>query len=133
MYSGQVSLLEDYFTNQALPIPVHENPAEFLVDLCNLDFQREIDPAADVDPEERLQRLVVAWATESERVNAGEQEKDNEAGGEGGGGYWKLASESENRGTGVVRQTWVLLHRLWLKSYRDLLPYWIRVFMYLGK
>lgn len=132
VYSGKIDKVQNHFKNQGLSIPAHENPAEFLVDVCNLDFQRELHDG-DGDPVERVERLIAAHAASSLADDDQAPKTNDENAHVTGSGYWRGASSSTKHTNGVFRQTLVLLHRLWIKSYRDPLPYWIRVIMYLGK
>lgn len=128
VYSGRREDIQSHFDRQGLPIPIHENPAEFLVDICNLDFQREIYDG-DTDAEQRVENLITAWASidgvQDSRATSKDDVKQSQ--------NWKTSTTSAKHARGTIYQTFVLLRRLWLKSYRDALPYWIRVVMYLGK
>ncbi|KAG0135494.1 P-loop containing nucleoside triphosphate hydrolase protein [Tuber indicum] len=109
VYSGPVDQVVPYFSTQGVPIPPLTNPAEFLLDVCNTDFDNS---ATDVGGEEsriaRLDRLMEAWSPKSS------------------------ATEISSTPFADFEGALMLLQRLWLKSYRDLLAYWIRVIMYLG-
>ncbi|CAZ80321.1 unnamed protein product [Tuber melanosporum] len=109
VYSGPVDQVVPYFSTQGVPIPPLTNPAEFLLDVCNTDFDNS---ATDVGGEEsriaRLNRLMEAWSPKSS------------------------ATEISSTPFADFEGALMLLQRLWLKSYRDLLAYWIRVIMYLG-
>ena len=123
VYSGPTDQVVPYFATQGVPIPPMTNPAEFLLDVCNTDFDNSaIDVAGDESRIARLNRLMDAW---SPKGSATEVSSTPFADSEG-------ALSTSGAPTSVLWQTFVLLQRLWLKSYRDLLAYWIRVIMYLG-
>jgi hypothetical protein len=113
VYSGLASEVVRYFANQGVPVPTFTNPAEHFLEVCNVDFNNS---EAGV---ERLNRLVSAWNAEAPitKESIGQSSK-------------LTAVDSSHRSS--PRKTLVLLHRLWLKSYRDVLAYWLRVAMYLG-
>ncbi|PWW76124.1 P-loop containing nucleoside triphosphate hydrolase protein [Tuber magnatum] len=123
VYSGPTDQVVPYFSTQGVPIPPLSNPAEFLLDVCNTDFDNS---AIEVGGEEgriaRLDRLMEAWSPKSPATEISSAPFADSEG----------AMSTSGAPTGVPRQTLVLLQRLWLKSYRDLLAYWIRVIMYLG-
>ena len=123
VYSGPTDQVVPYFATQGVPIPPLTNPAEFLLDVCNTDFDSSAtDVAGDESRIARLNRLIDAW---SPKGSATEVSSTPFADSEG-------ALSTSGAPTSVLWQTFVLLQRLWLKSYRDLLAYWIRVIMYLG-
>ncbi|KAA8910282.1 P-loop containing nucleoside triphosphate hydrolase protein [Sphaerosporella brunnea] len=113
VYSGVRSEAVQYFANQGVPVPDLTNPAEHFLDVCNTDFN---NTDAGV---ERLERLVSAWNSEPLSTKEPKSEATR-----------LTSTDSSHRSS--LRKTLVLLHRLWLKSYRDVLAYWLRVAMYLG-
>jgi ABC-type multidrug transport system permease subunit len=113
VYSGLTSEAVQYFADQGVPVPNFTNPAEHFLEVCNIDFDGS---EAGV---ERLNRLVSAWNANASSTKAITKETTK-----------LTATDSSHRSS--HRKTLVLLHRLWLKSYRDVLAYWLRVAMYLG-
>jgi len=106
-----------------VPIPQLTNPAEFLLDVCNTDFDNSVtDLGGDEGRIARLDRLVEAWSPKAAATEITSTPFE----------AWEGAMSTSGAPTSVLWQTFVLLQRLWLKSYRDLLAYWIRVIMYLG-
>lgn len=105
-------------------MPSHTNPAEFLLDIVSSDFGGEKEVA-----QERVRRIQQAWteSTEaiavdrqvSERVRSMEEKKDT-------------VSAEDLKRPGPFTITAALLHRSWIKSYRDVVAYGIRILMYLG-
>lgn len=123
VYSGPTADVVPYFASQNIPIPSMTNPAEFILDVCNTDFDVDSTDVGGVESRTaRLERLIGAWES-----NTDEAAKE-------GTPFAGQSYSAAMMGSpiGVMRQTFVLLHRLWMKSYRDLLAYWIRVIMYLG-
>lgn len=119
IYCGRTSDIESHFSTLNLPLPQHMNPAEFLLDICNTDFEGEDDVRES--SQQRLDRLVVGWNA----AHTDEEEKIL--------GKYPTRSALVSSPYTVLRQTFILLRRSWIKSHRDLLAYWIRVVMYLGK
>ncbi|KAI4775479.1 putative ABC transporter [Aureobasidium sp. EXF-3400] len=120
-YFGAISKVSSYFSNLGLPVPKLMNPSEHILDLTNTDFDLE-----DNDEDTAAQRLLTIqseWKAHNEehRVVASSLEKSEFFAGSQGPGL------AHNLGIPVT-----LLHRLFLKSYRDIVAYWIRVAMYLG-
>jgi hypothetical protein len=116
--------VESYFSGIGYPIPANTNPAEFLLETVSSDFDNSKDLAED-----RLRAIQTAWANSneaksgtrqvSERVRSTEKLVDKDS-----------MEESARAGTGSI--TVALLHRSFVKSYRDVIAYGIRIAMYLG-
>ncbi len=101
-------------------MPLHMNPAEYLLELVNVDF------ASDQIRAERLARITNLWLNPSRRPRVA-QNVD-------------VSFDSSAQTVSLVPLTKrsqllipvTLLHRNWIKSYRDVLTYGIRIAMYLG-
>lgn len=116
--------MESYFNGIGHPIPANTNPAEFLLDIVSSDFDNSKEAAGD-----RVKGIQNAWAESneahaitrrvSEQVGAAEKVANNELSGD-------MAR------AGVISVTAALLHRSFIKSYRDVIAYGIRIAMYLG-
>ncbi|KAI4741755.1 putative ABC transporter [Aureobasidium sp. EXF-12298] len=120
-YFGAISKVSSYFSNLGLPVPKLMNPSEHILDLTNTDFDSE-----DNDEDTAVQRLLAIqseWKAHNEehRVVASDLEKSEFFAGSQGPGL------AHDLGIPVT-----LLHRLFLKSYRDIVTYWIRVAMCMG-
>ncbi|KAJ5384071.1 Aminoacyl-tRNA synthetase class 1a anticodon-binding [Penicillium concentricum] len=123
-YFGAISAVESYFSGIGYPIPANTNPAEFLLETVSSDFDNSKDLA-----EERLGTIQTAWANSnqaksgtrqvSERVLSAEKHVNKDS-----------MEETDRAGTGSI--TVALLHRSFVKSYRDVIAYGIRIAMYLG-
>jgi hypothetical protein len=98
--------VECYFDDIGHSIPTNTNPAEFLLDIVSADFNSSKEMA-----QERVQAIQTAWteSAASEAVNG------------------KVLARP-----GALPITSALLHRLFIKSYRDVVAYGIRIVMYLG-
>ena len=132
VYYGAVSHLEAYFSNVGRPIPEFYNPAEHCLEITNTDF---LGSAAQQD----LAVLWQKWKESKELVdinNAIEQAKTRNAAtvSEVDLATMNLPSDSNVAISrpGIGSHIVTLVHRGFLKSYRDLLPYWMRVAMYVG-
>lgn len=110
VYHGSVDL-EDYFMRAGSPIPNLYNPADHLLDVTNVDFSKD---------EEQLQKLLTFWESSPEAKSTStficEENCPN----------------VEAYSPGIWGQTVVLLHRLWIKSTRDVIAYGVRLAMYIG-
>ena len=113
VYAGPTDRVVQYMDRLGFPMPERMNPAEYLLDMCNVDFDQGDEGV------ERLQRLVDGWKNSKESATHGTM---------AAGKFTAGKAEKSS----FVKQTFTLLHRLFLKSYRDVLAYWIRVLMYTG-
>ena len=123
-YFGAREEARDWFSGIGHQVPGYTNPAEFLLDLVNVDFSHD-RTTADV----RLAAIHTAWsestmnaAAKSSPTNAvsnGEQEKAS-------------TKHPSTQHRNVLNVSAVLLHRSWIKSYRDVIAYGIRIAMYTG-
>ncbi|KAI5250470.1 putative ABC transporter [Aureobasidium subglaciale] len=119
-YFGTVSGVAPYFSNLGMPVPELMNHSEHILNLTNTDFDPE---AGEIDTITQCLAIQTAWKTHEDDIHivASAQEKDD--------AFVNL------QGPGLVHNLGVpitLLHRLFLKSYRDIVTYWIRVAMYMG-
>jgi len=122
-YFGPVISLNGYLESVGCPIPQHTNPAEFVLELVNSDFEKDQQQA-----QSRLATLQQRW-TNSEhaksltnKIQASiQEEKTIDAG--------SIPHQNQN----MVSDVLTLVHRSFIKSYRDLVAYGIRIAMYLGK
>ena len=118
-YFGAVADAQKYFELIERPIPLHINPAEFLLDLVNSDFgQHEGHEKGSVHYVQDAwqssdQHRALVTATANTNTTA----------------WVSTAHTSHKNALGVA---WILLHRNFIKSYRDFIAYGTRVFMYFG-
>ena len=103
-------------------MPLYVNPAEFLLDLTSSDFALDSDGASS-----NIEKLHTDWKTSS---NAEELSST----------ITRLSSdrstatdfEGSKYHAGFATVTLALLHRSFIKSYRDVVAYGIRFAMYIG-
>lgn len=120
-YNGHTSSLKTYFNSTDTPIPLYVNPAEFLLDLTNSDFSLDGD-----ESQARLDKIHVAWESFSEvsAPSSGAEPKVNPGS--------KTSLWSQRRHSSILMVIMALLHRNFIKSYRDVVAYGIRFAMYIG-
>ncbi|OCK78636.1 putative ATP-binding cassette transporter [Lepidopterella palustris CBS 459.81] len=126
-YFGPPMAARQYFDALGYQMPLEINPAEFLLDLINTEIVREGD-----DVKARIEHIHDAWDQSDEaKAIKGDIEdaiihaKDPE---KAGPNIIKMKFANQN----ALLVPLVLLHRAWIKSYRDVVAYGIRVAMYLG-
>lgn len=121
-YFGPVSTVTAHFESLGHQIPIHVNPAEYLLELTNTDFLSNREAAM-----QRLEQMQLAWA-ESHRAR--ELAASVVAVEERGCGVVDLRMSEKPSLLSVVL---TLLHRSFVKSYRDVVAYGIRLAMYTGE
>ncbi|KAL4895530.1 P-loop containing nucleoside triphosphate hydrolase protein [Aspergillus ambiguus] len=120
-YYGDVRTIKPYFDSIGFAMPTLTNPADFLLSLTNIDFERDTQEA-----ERRLEKIHATWKTSHETDQAPSAPKAlllRDAEDTPAGKYKRIA---------LFHTTLVLLHRAWIKSCRDILVYGLRFGMYLG-
>ncbi len=123
-FSGSTSEVSSYFARIGRPIPIHINPAEFVLDLVSTDFAKD-----SVFAQQQLSNIHDSWNQSPERTillsqipeyDVSEKRRDPSA----------LPLPTATRQSPYAPL--ILLHRNFIKSHRDLLAYGTRLFMYLG-
>jgi hypothetical protein len=123
VYSGAVASLPSYLSRHGYEMPQYTNPAEYAIDLVNTDFSSDQDQA-----ETKLQHLLSQWESSTDKlslqsdIDTTKSSKHAEP----------LAQDSDERS--VIQRITVpvtLIHRSFIKSYRDVFAYGIRIAMYL--
>lgn len=102
-------------------MPMQINPAEWLLDLVNVDFARGHAVA-----NERLDTISAAWGrcpSSLAMISGANSPSDH--------GYEELKIDGRS-GTTQLSIPLTLLHRNFIKSYRDVVAYGIRFAMYIG-
>jgi ABC-type multidrug transport system ATPase subunit/ABC-type multidrug transport system permease subunit len=120
-YGGPVAIIGQYLESIGHPMPLHMNPAEYMLDLVNVDFA-----ANRAESGQQLARITDLWGEKARRP----QESSTAA-----ASLDPMASPVSlppltKRSQLLIPVT--LLHRNWIKSRRDVIMYGIRVAMYLG-
>lgn len=120
-YVGPVSDVATHYEEFGLPVPQYVNPAEFLLEIVNTDFAQEKAAAT-----QRLDNLQAAWQTShrakdtNSTIIAAEREGS------------QFGNEATDNKPSMSSLTLTLFHRSFIKSYRDVVAYGIRLAMYLG-
>jgi hypothetical protein len=118
-YFGPVQDIGPYFESIALPLPIHTNPAEFLLELMNIDF------STDSSLHNRLEGIHKSWVESSQSLELSEQLavsiRDADP---------LPTFKTSKRNFPIILM--VLVHRSFIKSYRDVVAYGIRIAMYIG-
>ena len=117
-YFGPVAQIEPYFAKIGHALDVYTNPAEFLLDLVSSDFA---GPNSD---QNRVAKIQNAWTQAAESAALKELSSSVKESTE------RVTDSHSRPGVGWV--TLSLLHRAFIKSYRDVVAYGIRIVMYLG-
>lgn len=116
-YFGPVSTVSSHFDSIRLPIPSNTNPAEFLLDIVSSDFTGD---------QGQVDAIKSAWIQSPARTALAQQIEGMEPKDNG-----KVFMDEIGR-PNIFLVTMSLLHRLFIKSYRDVVAYGIRIVMYLG-
>ncbi|PLB40266.1 putative ABC transporter [Aspergillus candidus] len=120
-YFGPVKDMPSYFTSIDQPIPSNTNPAEHLLDIVSSDFGDET----------RVETIREKWTQSSQCAELTRYIAQKSGMPEKGGSAQGVDGDDLSR-PGVLAITLSLLHRLFIKSYRDVVAYGIRIVMYLG-
>lgn len=120
-YFGTINGVEAQFASMGCPIPTHTNPAEYLLEQLNLDFVGHEASSAH----QRLARLQSAWTSSSKalELNAAIEAAVTRSS--------PLAS-TRSSGAFFFTLLMTLVHRSFIKSYRDVTSYGVRFLMYGG-
>lgn len=122
-YSGPVSEVQHYFDSCGFPIPLYMNPAEFIIDFVNTDFAHD---KTEVD--QQLTMVHSSWNKSAlSRVTETELDADMAQ-----NSMDSSLPNMEEKKAGPVAVIAALVHRSFIKSYRDIIAYGIRIAMYLG-
>ncbi|EEH10912.1 ABC transporter [Histoplasma capsulatum G186AR] len=120
-YFGSSSEMKPYLDKTGYPMPLQMNPAEFVLDLVNTDFASDREIA-----EAQLSQIFANWekSDEASELDKEIQKAVNTA------EKYEIPSTSL-RGASAVGTIFTLLHRSFIKSYRDVIAYGVRIIMYL--
>jgi len=124
-YFGPVSIVSSHFEGLGHQVPLHVNPAEYLLELINIDFSPNRESAAT-----HLAEMQQAWVASPRAAEVSSSiaqtissspENEND-----------LTRETAEKRPSAPSLVLTLLHRSFLKSYRDVVAYGIRFAMYIG-
>lgn len=104
-------------------MPLYTNPAEFVIDLINTDFSRDQSKSA-----QQLEHLQESWAksTNAATVSANIANAPSKA------PRTESSNEKHTESANPLLIPFTLVHRSFIKSYRDIVAYGIRIAMYMG-
>ncbi|WZH42773.1 P-loop containing nucleoside triphosphate hydrolase protein [Fusarium acuminatum] len=120
-YFGAVAGVAAYYAESGFPLPQYVNPAEHLLEMVNIDFAQNRDAAS-----QNLETLQTSWKNSCQASQINHAIKTAES----SGGDWGV--EGIDKRPSMPSLTLTLLHRSFIKSYRDVVVYGIRLAMYLG-
>ena len=115
-YFGPVWSVDSYFTSAGFAIPSNTNPAEHLLDLINSDFSQHRGQA-----QRQLDGIHLTWQQQEPSLSTVEPKSDEQ-----------FAMPDDRSHLGTLTITLTLLSRMFIKSYRDVVAYGIRIAMYMG-
>lgn len=119
-YFGTIQGVESQFESMGYPMPSHTNPAEFLLELLNVDFASHRESA-----QQRLQEMQAAWVSSPKAAELVAKIQAAATNAE------RLESTRPQKRT-LITLLMTLIHRSFIKSYRDVVAYGIRIAMYMG-
>jgi hypothetical protein len=123
-YNGPVARLKEYFAGLGYNLPMYMNPAEFVIDLISTDFSQD-----DAKSTQRLDNLHASWKNSQ---NAGELSTNIRKLKESISTSNSTADINRKDRANPVLVPLTLVHRSFIKSYRDVVAYGIRIAMYMG-
>lgn len=144
VYNGAVNKVGDYFAGLGYEVsktanypgprklrkadmivhyqmPLYHNPAEFVIDLVNTDFSSDPTAAA-----QRLNQLHTSWASSPAAATLLDTIHAQSS------GPSPSVALSTQISTSSFSIPFTLMHRSFIKSYRDIVAYGIRIAMYMG-
>ena len=120
-YVGPVVNTKSYFDSIGFHMPVQMNPAEYILEIMNVDFSADRETAT-----KRLGQSFASWEASGE-LKSLHDDIDGVVGKASSSGLPSLKKETSKFLVPVI-----LIHRLFIKSYRDVVAYGIRIAMYIG-
>lgn len=120
-YNGPIAGIKDYFAAMEYNLPLYTNPAEFIIDLVNTDFSRD-----ETKSIQQLQNIHSSWVRSA---RASEVAARIETIATHPSSMPTPTSESSASPLSILM---TLIHRSFIKSYRDIVAYGIRIAMYMG-
>jgi len=124
VYNDNVHSVGSYFGSQGYKMPQYINPAEFVLEQVNTDFAANQELA-----DSKLDQLLQSWnaSAESDTIKQNISELKNSS-------TTSTLIDDNDKRTALQRFLipLTLVHRNFIKSYRDVIAYGIRIAMYLG-
>lgn len=124
VYNGDVPEVKNYFAGLGYNMPLYTNPAEFIIDLVNTDFSRD-----QAKSNQQLDHLHTSWynSANNAALTLEIQEAANRS-----TSSTVTPEASSNNAANPALVPLTLIHRSFIKSYRDVVAYGIRIAMYMG-
>jgi ABC-type multidrug transport system ATPase subunit len=116
-YNGTVEGVREHFASLGFEMPYYTNPAEFIMELVNDDFNRGSDKS-----EGRVERIKASWKNDVIINEVGNATT----------GAVEINHEDDQKMANPLFIPFTLVHRSFIKSYRDVIAYGIRIAMYMG-
>ena len=123
-YSGPIKDVQSYFDSCSYPIPLYMNPAEFIIDFVNTDFARD-----RTEVRNQLEMITSTWqksGLHAEKLADIARELSH------GDMNPEKTQNNDDVGASALNIVLALIHRSFIKSYRDIIAYGIRIAMYMG-
>ena len=121
-YFGPIAGVASHYQSLGQELPLHVNPAEFLLELVNVDFATHHESAT-----QNLDNLQAGWSASQQSKHTSAAIADIESRSSG-----TLDLEVAEKKPSSPSLILTLLHRSFVKSYRDVVAYGIRLAMYTG-
>ncbi|KAL9637135.1 MAG: hypothetical protein Q9164_002388 [Protoblastenia rupestris] len=116
-YFGSLSNVGIYFDSIGFRIPSQTNPAEHLLDITNNDFSQD-----RVQAQVQLDSIHASWLQQSPSRSSMIEAQNEKA----------SSTLHDHSRPNILIITLALIHRMFIKSYRDVVAYGIRIAMYIG-
>ncbi|KAH6619468.1 P-loop containing nucleoside triphosphate hydrolase protein [Chaetomium sp. MPI-SDFR-AT-0129] len=130
-YFGPISQLVDYYASIGVTVPERVNPADFLLELVNTDFAQAQNEAA-VSERKRVAELASRWHSSAFCQQTAAAVTASVKLAPGPVGLTGLTPSGPGSNPPFLTRLVVLIHRSFVKSYRDGLAYTLRLAMYAG-
>lgn len=133
-FFGPLSAVGAYYESVGRALPLHVNPAEFLLELVSVDFAGGGGGGGEEEnARERSAAMRRAWLASPLAEQLGGIVKYCETQQQGSSDTDLVdAAEERNNRPGFASLVLTLLHRSFIKSYRDVIAYGVRMAMYFG-
>ncbi|EDU40687.1 ATP transporter [Pyrenophora tritici-repentis Pt-1C-BFP] len=122
VYNGEVKKVKSYFAGLGYEMPLYTNPAEFVIELVNTDFSDNIDAAST-----RLTHLHTSWVNSIDAASVSTAIRSTTT-----TTHPTPALPDHSTSANPLTLPLTLMHRSFIKSYRDVVAYGIRIAMYMG-
>ncbi|KAH0354154.1 putative ABC transporter, partial [Aureobasidium melanogenum] len=123
-YSGPVKDVQSFFDACGFPIPLYMNPAEFIIDFVNTDFAHNRTEVST-----QFEMVTGTWqrsGLHAEKLSTIAREIAH------GDPSPQDTNDNDKIGAHWFDILVALVHRNFIKSYRDIIAYGIRIAMYMG-